>query len=107
MNFIDNALYYTSQGGVKVYLKKDKENFIFEVHDTGIGVPLEQQKNLFEKFYRADNARTVRPDGTGLGIYLAKRVIEDHGGRIIFHSEMGKGSVFGFTFPLKKSEAKK
>lgn len=104
MNFIDNALYYTSQGGVKVYLKKDKENFIFEVHDTGIGVPPEQQKNLFEKFYRADNARTVRPDGTGLGIYLAKRVIEDHGGQIIFQSELGKGSVFGFTFPLKKIE---
>jgi len=56
---------------------------------------------LFEKFYRADNARHVRPDGTGLGIYLAKRVVADHGGTIVFHSEENKGSTFGFKLPLK------
>jgi signal transduction histidine kinase len=102
MNFMDNAIYYTNTGGVTVVLKHDKDNFIYEVHDTGIGVPPAQREHLFEKFFRADNARTARPDGTGLGIYLAKRVVQDHGGEIIFDSVEGKGSTFGFKFPLKK-----
>lgn len=101
MNFVDNAIYYTQKGGVTVSLDADKKNFIFKVTDTGIGVPEAQKRNLFEKFYRADNARRTRPDGTGLGIYLAKRVIEDHGGTITFDSVEGKGSTFGFLFPLK------
>jgi len=102
MNFMDNAIYYTNTGGITVMLKHDKNDFIYEVHDTGIGVPRTQLEHLFEKFFRADNARTARPDGTGLGIYLAKRVVEDHGGQIIFDSVEGKGSMFGFRFPLKK-----
>lgn len=101
MNFIDNAVYYTTEGSVTVTLDHDKSNVIFKVEDTGIGVPKEQQKNLFTKFYRADNARHVRPDGTGLGIYLAKRVMDDHGGELIFHSVEGKGSTFGFKLPIK------
>lgn len=101
MNFVDNALYYTTEGGVTVTLEADKKDIVFKVTDTGIGVPKEQQKNLFTKFYRADNARHVRPDGTGLGIYLAKRVMDDHGGEVIFHSTEGKGSTFGFRLPIK------
>jgi signal transduction histidine kinase len=107
MNFMDNAIYYTNTGGVTVVLRHDKDNFIYEVHDTGIGVPKSQRDHMFEKFFRADNARTARPDGTGLGIYLAKRVVLDHGGEIIFDSTEGKGSVFGFKFPLKKMAAAK
>lgn len=101
MNFMDNAIYYTTKGTVTIRLSADKVNVIYEVSDTGIGVPKSQQKNLFTKFYRADNARHVRPDGTGLGIYLAKKVVDDHGGELIFHSTEGKGSTFGFKFPLK------
>ncbi len=101
MNFIDNAIYYTKQGGVTVKLYQKGEEIFFEVHDTGIGVPETQKKNLFSKFYRADNARRVRPDGTGLGLYLAKKVVEDHGGEIIFDSVEEKGSVFGFRMPIK------
>lgn len=101
MNFADNAIYYTAKGSVTVVLRKDSKDVIYEVIDTGIGVPKSEQKNLFNKFYRADNARHVRPDGTGLGIYLAKRVIDDHGGKIIFKSEEGKGSTFGFRLPIK------
>jgi signal transduction histidine kinase len=101
MNFMDNALYYTTQGTVTVHLSADKKKVTFEVQDTGIGVPKNQQKNLFTKFYRADNARHVRPDGTGLGIYLAKRVMDDHNGELIFHSVEGKGSTFGFKMPIK------
>ncbi len=103
MNFADNAVYYTTKGEIQITLEADKKYVTYKVKDTGIGVPKSQQKNLFTKFYRADNARHVRPDGTGLGIYLAKKVIDDHGGEIIFKSEEGKGSVFGFKIPIQSS----
>lgn len=104
MNFIDNAIHYTAKGGVTAKYGKEQGYFVFSVKDTGIGVPKEQQKKLFEKFFRADNARHSRPDGTGLGLFLAKRVVEDHNGSIFFSSIEGQGSVFGFRLPLKKSE---
>lgn len=99
MNFIDNALYYTENGGVHVKLEATKSEVTLTVTDTGIGVPPAEQSKLFAKFYRAENAKAVRPDGTGLGLYLAKRVIEDQGGRLIFASQIGQGSTFGFTLP--------
>jgi signal transduction histidine kinase len=101
MNFIDNAIYYTQVGGVTVVLQQAGTRVRFEVRDTGIGVPAEARKKLFTKFYRAGNAQTVRPDGTGLGLYLAKRVVEDQGGTIIFESVEGEGSTFGFELPYK------
>jgi signal transduction histidine kinase len=101
MNFIDNALYYTPKGAVVVTLDRVKDKIRLEVKDTGIGVPKAAREKLFTKFFRAGNAQMVRPDGTGLGLYLAKRVIEDQGGTIIFDSEEGKGSTFGFELPIK------
>jgi signal transduction histidine kinase len=101
MNFIDNAIYYTPKGEVRVKLSQTGEMVRLEVTDTGIGVPADARRKLFTKFYRAGNAQTVRPDGTGLGLYLAKRVIQDQGGTIIFNSVEGKGSTFGFELPLK------
>lgn len=101
MNFIDNAIYYTQTGSVTVVLEQSDNKVRLEVRDTGIGVPREAQKKLFTKFYRADNAQIVRPDGTGLGLYLAKRVVQDQDGTIIFSSVEGQGSVFGFELPLK------
>ena len=106
MNFIDNAIYYTKVGTVTVELAQDPNGVRLEVHDTGIGVPEVARRKLFTKFFRADNAQTVRPDGTGLGLYLAKRVVEDQGGTIIFNSVEGKGSTFGFTLPLKSKTTK-
>jgi len=100
MNFIDNAIYYTKQGSVTVTLKRKSRNVELRVEDTGIGVPDDAQKQLFTKFFRAPNAQVLRPDGTGLGLFLAQRVIEDQGGTIIFKSTEGKGSTFGFTLPL-------
>jgi len=107
MNFVDNAIYYTPEGKMTVKLYKEGKNVCFEVVDNGIGVPEEQQKHLFTKFYRAENARSTRPDGTGLGLFMAKKVIEEHHGEIIFHSKEGEGSTFGFRLPqisdVKKS----
>jgi len=99
MNFIDNAIYYTPAGGaIVVELSETKTNVELRVIDNGIGVSKSEQPHLFTKFYRAGNARKARPDGTGLGLFMAKKVIISEGGSIIFQSEEGKGSTFGFSF---------
>jgi signal transduction histidine kinase len=101
MNFADNAIYYSKEKGKVVISLKKVKNFVeFTVQDTGIGVPKAEQAGLFDKFYRASNARKARPDGTGVGLFLAKKVIGDHGGTIIFESKEGKGSTFGFRLPI-------
>ena len=103
MNFIDNAIYYTPNGGnIKIELKSDDKKIEYTVTDDGIGVPRNEQRNMFTKFYRATNAKKARPDGTGLGLFMAKKVIVDQGGALIFHSTEGSGSTFGFTFPLSR-----
>lgn len=105
MNFTDNAIYYTPKGGkIMVSLIEKPRSLELTVTDSGIGVPKSEQHKLFTKFYRADNARKARPDGTGLGLYMAKKVISAQGGAIIFRSQEGKGSTFGFSFPHAKLE---
>lgn len=102
MNFLDNSLYYSrSDTVIQVRLEKDDDCISFTVKDTGIGVPEKEQGHLFTKFYRASNARKQRPDGTGVGLFLAKKVITAHSGRVIFTSTEGKGSTFGFSVPIK------
>ena len=99
MNFIDNAIYYTPTGGqIKVELVENNHSVELRVIDDGMGVPKSEQPHLFTKFYRAGNARQARPDGTGLGLYMAKKVIVSEGGSILFESTEGKGSTFGFVF---------
>jgi signal transduction histidine kinase len=102
INLIDNALNYTEKGEITVSLGRDNEWLYFKVVDSGMGVPEEEKAKLFSKFYRAGNAKTERPDGTGIGLYLVKRVIDTHGGEIIFESSEGKGSTFGFKLPFSK-----
>ena len=105
MNFTDNAIYYTPTGGkIIVSLKDKKDSVEFSVKDNGIGVPKAERHKLFAKFYRAENARKARPDGTGLGLFMAKKVIVAQGGSILFDSKEGKGSTFGFSFPKKRLE---
>jgi signal transduction histidine kinase len=99
MNFLDNAIYYTPAGGkIRVSLHETSTAIECRIRDNGIGVPRAAQHRLFSKFYRADNAQRARPDGTGLGLFMAKKVIVAQGGAIIFESEEGKGSTFGFRF---------
>ncbi len=103
MNFIDNAIYYSPEGKqITVDLAVEDGDVVLRVVDKGMGVPPEVQKKLFTKFFRAENARKQRPDGTGVGLFLAKKVIDGHGGRLVFESALGKGSTFGFRLPIKK-----
>lgn len=103
MNMVDNAIYYTPAGGkVTIQLYVDGSDVVFKVIDTGIGVPKHEQHKLFTKFFRANNARKARPDGTGLGLFMAQKVIVEQGGTMIFESKEGEGSTFGFRFPLAK-----
>ncbi|HSX14756.1 MAG TPA: ATP-binding protein, partial [Candidatus Saccharimonadales bacterium] len=104
INFVDNAIYYTERGSVTVTLARAGSAVRLSVMDTGIGVPDNAKDHLFGKFYRAENARNLRPDGTGLGLYLAKKIIQAEGGRILFESTEGQGSLFGFEIPLGKTE---
>lgn len=103
VNFITNAINYSPKGHVDVYLIPKLDSVEFRVVDDGIGVPENQKAKLFEKFFRADNAKKERPSGSGIGLYLAKRVIDEHGGSIIFKSTQGHGSTFGFIIPTKPS----
>lgn len=104
MNFADNAIYYSHDDTeIVISLTTDGDEAIFKVKDTGIGVPMKERAQLFSKFYRASNAKVKRPDGTGVGIYLAKKVVDSLGGKIIFESVEGKGSTFGFRLPLNKN----
>lgn len=103
MNFCDNAIYYSKDNStITVSLKRVGNSAEFTVKDTGIGVPESEQAGLFTKFFRATNARQQRPDGTGVGLFLAQKVIKGHGGKVIFSSKEGKGSTFGFSLPLPK-----
>ena len=104
MNILDNAIHYSQppKGGgvVEVSLLHSGGSVSYIVKDNGIGVPRDQQSMLFTKMFRAKNAKDMRPDGTGLGLYMVKRVVEDQGGKVLFESKYGKGSLFGFKIPV-------
>jgi len=101
-NLLDNAVRFNKPGGkVTVSIKHDKINTEVMVKDTGIGIPRLQQSRIFSKFFRADNAVRTETEGTGLGLFISKNIIEAHGGKIWFESEEDKGSVFWFTIPIK------
>lgn len=101
MNFIDNAIYYSHPDStITINLVRTKDAVALTVVDTGIGVPKAAQAKLFKKFFRAKNARSQRPDGTGVGLFLARKVISAHHGSLIFSSKEGMGSTFGFQMPL-------
>jgi signal transduction histidine kinase len=101
MNLIDNAIFYShTDGKIEISLYQKGKRIIFTVRDHGIGVPKIEQRRLFEKFFRASNARQVRPDGTGVGLYMARKIIIAHGGSLIFESQENVGSTFGFRLPI-------
>jgi len=101
-NLIDNAIRYTKGGGkVELKLTKKEKNVVFEIKDTGVGIPEKEQKYIFRKFFRAENVTKERTRGSGLGLYVCKSVIMRSGGKIWFESKEGKGTTFIFTHPIK------
>ena len=101
INLLENAIHYAPDSTVMVTVEEAKSGVELTVADRGIGVPKQVQKQLFTKFFRADNAQNIRPDGTGLGLYMAKQVIEAQQGRMIYRNT-SPGSVFGFKFSTQR-----
>jgi two-component system, OmpR family, sensor histidine kinase CiaH len=98
---VDNALRYTTSGGhVEVDVARRDGSAVVAVSDTGIGIPPEALGQVFERFYRADEARTRDSGGAGLGLAIARKLVDEHGGRIAAASTPGEGSTFTVTLPL-------
>ncbi len=99
-NLISNAIKYTGEGGVvRVETESAGNNIVIRVADTGMGIPKDEQDKIFSKIFRASNAQAHVPDGTGLGLYIAREAIKVLGGTLAFVSEQGVGTTFTITMP--------
>jgi len=106
-NLLTNAIKYTPEGGkVFVSIEKQNDDALIKVSDTGYGIPKKDQPKIFEKLFRSDNIRSKETDGTGLGLYIIKSILEYSGGKISFESEENKGTTFFVTIPLSGMKAK-
>jgi signal transduction histidine kinase len=100
-NLVSNAVKYSPDGGtIRIAARSDGDKAIISVSDQGIGISNEEQQKLFRRFYRVDNRLRRSTQGAGLGLFLARAVVEGHGGRIWVESQPGRGSRFSFTLPL-------
>ncbi len=103
VNLVDNAIRYTEKGEVIIRAYRKGGWAVFEVEDTGVGIPEEHQRRIFERFYVVDKSRSRETGGTGLGLSIVKHIVELHGGRIELKSATGKGSKFSLLFPLTEN----
>lgn len=101
-NIIDNAIRYSPNGKVNISLSSGEGKATIRVEDTGVGIDSSDQNMIFTKFFRAKNALLVQPDGSGIGLYATKNIVQKHGGTINFFSELNKGTRFIITIPLAK-----
>ncbi|MDO8240767.1 MAG: HAMP domain-containing sensor histidine kinase [Candidatus Moranbacteria bacterium] len=100
-NLLSNSIKYTpNRGKIEIGLAVNEGFLVFTIRDNGVGIPKEQQEQVFSKFFRSDNAVKYQTEGTGLGLYIAKNIVEQLGGRIWFQSIEEIGSVFSFSLPL-------
>jgi len=100
-NLLSNAIKYTpSDGKVTITIARAKKEIEFSIKDTGIGIPKDQKEKVFSKFFRGTNALKTGAEGTGLGLFITKNIVEAHEGKIWFESEEGKGTTFFFTLPI-------
>ena len=108
LNLVDNAIKYTVSGGVTVSLNQVDAKLRLSVRDTGIGIDPKEASRLFGKFYRTKEASTLTAEGTGLGIYVVKRIVESHGGKVWFESPgLEKGATFYVSLPVPTMPIKK
>lgn len=107
-NLVDNAVRYTLSGGeVTISLKQVEKTVEFSIEDTGVGILKKQKARIFSKFFRGTNVMKMDTEGSGLGLYITKNIIDAHGGKIWFESELDKGAKFYFQLPIKpKGRAK-
>lgn len=104
-NLIENAIDYTKDGGkIIIALKKNGNLVRFEVKDTGVGIPTQEQHHICTRFFRASNASVMKTDAFGLGLFVAKNFIEQHHGKLGFVSKEGEGTTFWFEIPLSQNE---
>lgn len=106
-NLLVNAIKYSKVGGGKIVVevkRRDQDLFLIKVKDDGIGIPEKTQKRIFEKFFRADNAIKSVTEGTGLGLYVSRMIVESSGGRIWFESKKSKGTCFFVEIPVQGME---
>ncbi len=105
-NFLDNAMKYSKEGEIVLtvdFLKEEKKVKV-SVLDSGVGIPEEMQERMFSKFFRAPNVQRMDTEGSGLGLFIAKNIVEAHKGEIGFESKEGEGSTFYFTLPVSEDE---
>ena len=104
-NLIFNGINYNHNGGeVKIAVKTHKNTIQVEIKDTGQGIPPEDMKRIFERFYRVEKSRSKEKGGTGLGLAIVKHILEGHKSKISVSSTVGKGSIFSFSLPLEKDK---
>jgi two-component system phosphate regulon sensor histidine kinase PhoR len=107
-NLVENAIKYTpSEGRVSIRARTEPENLVFEVEDSGIGIPAEDLPRLFEKFYRGRQREARAQHGTGLGLAIVHSIADSHGGKVWVESELGRGSTFFLQIPLTQPKAVK
>ena len=106
-NLIDNAIRYSKDKGSVEIKTEIRDNFIYcEIKDDGVGIPIADRRYIFEKFFRSENALKKETQGSGLGLYIARAIIERAGGKIGFSSEEEQGSVFWFMIPMYNNRNK-
>ena len=106
-NIVDNAVKYTPEdGAVVVTMTVEEDRVSVDVTDTGIGISAADQRNVFSAFHRSTNPNALSIPGTGLGLPIAQRIAESHGGTLELTSELGKGSTFRFTLPLRSPKTR-
>jgi signal transduction histidine kinase len=102
-NLLENAAKYTPEGGsIDISLEKHEAEVVFKIKDTGVGIPETEHERIFTKFFRGENVIKMETEGSGLGLYTTRNIIDAHRGKIWFESKEGKGTTFFFSLPFAK-----